>query len=190
MADAAARVSGALGVVVTSTGTGAGNAAGALVEALTAGTPLLHITGQIDTPFLDRGFGFIHEAPAQLAMLKAVSKSAFRIAAPEEALPVLREAVHAAQSAPSGPVSVEIPVDVQAAAIAPPADLSLLPVQPLAPDPVPLDRLAERVAQSRRVLLWLGGGARDAGVGGRRTRGDGIGRRHQHRRARRPARRP
>ncbi len=42
MADAAARVSGALGVCVTSTGTGCGNAAGAMVEALTAGTPLLH----------------------------------------------------------------------------------------------------------------------------------------------------
>ena len=47
MADAYARVTGGLGVCVTSTGTGAGNAAGALVEAITAGTPLLHLTGQI-----------------------------------------------------------------------------------------------------------------------------------------------
>ena len=39
MADAYARVSGSLGVVVTSTGTGAGNAAGSQVEALTAGSP-------------------------------------------------------------------------------------------------------------------------------------------------------
>src|SRR4051812_33157512 len=38
MADAYARVSGTLGVCVTSTGTGSGNAAGAMVEALTAGT--------------------------------------------------------------------------------------------------------------------------------------------------------
>ena len=65
MADAAARVSGKLGVVVTSTGTGAGNAAGALVEALNAGTPMLHLTGQVDKPFLDRGFGYLHEVPAQ-----------------------------------------------------------------------------------------------------------------------------
>jgi len=72
MADAAARISGGLGVVVTSTGTAAGTAAGALIEALTAGTPLLHLTGQIDTPYLDRNLGFLHEAPAQLAMLKAV----------------------------------------------------------------------------------------------------------------------
>src|SRR6185437_9623126 len=54
MADAAARVGGGLGVVVTSTGTGAGNAAGALVEAMTAGTPLLHLTGQIERRYLDR----------------------------------------------------------------------------------------------------------------------------------------
>ena len=48
MADAYARTRGELGVAFTSTGTGAGNAAGALVEAETAGTPLLHLTGQID----------------------------------------------------------------------------------------------------------------------------------------------
>jgi acetolactate synthase I/II/III large subunit len=48
MADAYARVAGKLGVVFTSTGTAAGNAAGAQVEALTAGTPVLHITSTVD----------------------------------------------------------------------------------------------------------------------------------------------
>src|SRR5215211_544514 len=46
MADAYARVRAGLGVAVTSTGTAAGNACGAMVEALTAGTPVLHLTGQ------------------------------------------------------------------------------------------------------------------------------------------------
>ncbi len=50
MADAYARVSRSLGVVITSTGTAAGNAAGSQVEALTAGSPVLHITSQIDRP--------------------------------------------------------------------------------------------------------------------------------------------
>ena len=49
MADACARVTGTLAVCITSTGTGSGNAAGALVEAMTAGTPMLHLTGQIDS---------------------------------------------------------------------------------------------------------------------------------------------
>ncbi|HEX5389509.1 MAG TPA: thiamine pyrophosphate-binding protein, partial [Burkholderiaceae bacterium] len=93
MADSYARVSGTLGVCVTSTGTGCGNAAGAMVEAITAGTPMLHLTGQIESPFLDRDLGYIHEHPAQLAMLKAVGKDAFRIRNPETALATLREAV-------------------------------------------------------------------------------------------------
>ncbi len=102
MADAYARVTGKLGVCVTSTGTGAGNAAGALIEALTAGTPLLHLTGQIESPYLDRDLGYIHEAPAQVAMLQAVGKAAFRIRNPETALATLREAVRVALQHPVG----------------------------------------------------------------------------------------
>ena len=82
MADAAARITGRPALVVTSTGTGAGNAAGALVEALTGGSPLIHITGQVDSAWLDRNWGFIHEAKDQLGMLRAVSKAAWRIARP------------------------------------------------------------------------------------------------------------
>ena len=96
MADAYARVSQGLGVAFTSTGTAAGNAAGAMVEAQTAGTPVLHITGQIDTPHLDKNHGFIHEARDQLTMLKAVSKAAYRVSQSEEALDVFKEAVQQA----------------------------------------------------------------------------------------------
>jgi len=49
MADAFARVSGSLGVCITSTGTAAGNACGSQVEALTAGSPVLHITAPRST---------------------------------------------------------------------------------------------------------------------------------------------
>lgn len=164
MADAAARVSGTLGVCVTSTGTGAGNAAGALVEALTAGTPLLHLTGQIESPYLDRDLGYIHEAPAQLAMLQAAGKAAFRIRNAETALATLREAVRLAFTPPCGPVSIEIPIDVQAAMLDLPADLSPVPVQPLQPSAASVDLLAQRLQSARRPLLWLGGGARGAGT--------------------------
>ena len=162
MADAYARVTGALGVCVTSTGTGAGNAAGALVEAMTAGTPLLHLTGQIDSPYLDRDLGFIHEAPGQLAMLQAAGKAAFRIRNPETALAALREAVRIARTPPCGPVSIEIPVDVQASLIALPSNLAPVTVAPVVPDAAALDALAERLLRAKRPLLWLGGGARHA----------------------------
>lgn len=168
MADAAARVSGVIGVCVTSTGTGCGNAAGAMVEAMTAGTPLLHLTGQIESEYIDRDLGFIHEHPAQLAMLRSVGKGAFRIRNPQSALATLREAVRLAQTPPCGPVSIEIPIDVQAMTLPLPADLAPLPVLPLAPEAQALARLADSLAAKRRPLLWLGGGARGAGAAVRR----------------------
>jgi acetolactate synthase-1/2/3 large subunit len=175
MADAYARVSGHLGVCVTSTGTGCGNAAGALVEAITAGTPLLHLTGQIESAFIDRDLGFIHEHPAQLAMLKSVGKDAFRIRNPETALATLREAVRIAQTPPCGPVSVEIPIDVQKMLVELPADLAPVHVAPQPPRADRVDALAERLLKARRPLLWLGGGARGASAAARRLADMGFG---------------
>ena len=175
MADGHARVRDGLGVAVTSTGTGCGNAAGALVEARSAETPLLHLTGQVDTAHLGRGHGFIHETPEQLEMLAAVSKAAYRVNDPGECAEVLREAAAIALTPPRGPVSVEIPADVQAAAAGVPNDASPLPLHPAPPDEAALDRLAARFATARRPLLWLGGGARHAGAGARRLASLGVG---------------
>jgi acetolactate synthase-1/2/3 large subunit len=165
MADADARVNASLGVVVTSTGTGAGNAAGALIEALTAGTPLLHLTGQIEAAYLDRDLGFIHEAKDQLAMLRAVGKDAFRISTPEEALTVLEKAVALAFTAPCGPVSIEIAIDVQKMTLPRPAypTLASLRPAPVQPDAALIAALAAQLSAAQRPLLWLGGGARGAG---------------------------
>ena len=162
MADAYARVSATLGVCVTSTGTGCGNAAGAMVEAITAGTPLLHLTGQIESEYLDRDLGYIHEHPAQLAMLQSVGKAAFRIRNPETALATLREAARLAFTPPCGPVSIEIPIDIQAKLLDLPADLCPLPVPPVVPAASEVAALAERLVHAKRPILWLGGGARGA----------------------------
>ena len=168
MADAYARVTGRLGVCVTSTGTGAGNAAGALIEALTAGTPMLHLTGQIESDYLDRDLGFIHEAPQQLAMLQAVGKAAFRIRNAETALATLREAHRLAFTAPCGPVSIEIPIDIQASLMDLPADLAPLALHPVQPDAAQVAALAACLKTAKRPLLWLGGGARGARVAAQR----------------------
>ncbi|WP_341899117.1 thiamine pyrophosphate-binding protein, partial [Ferrovibrio terrae] len=162
MADAFARVRGHLGVAITSTGTAAGNAAGAMVEAQTAGTPVLHLTGQIERAYLDKRWSYIHEATDQPTMLKAVSKAFFRVWSPETALGVLQEAVRAALTAPTGPVSVEIPIDVQEALIDLPAHIAPVPLSIAQPDPAALDAMAELLAKAKRPLLWAGGGARHA----------------------------
>src|SRR5690606_30874383 len=104
MADGYARVSGRLGAVVSSTGPGAANTVPGLVEAQFANTPMLHITGQTLTAYIDRDQGTVHDMPDQLAMLKSVSKAAFRIRSVQEALPVLKQAILVATTAPCGPV--------------------------------------------------------------------------------------
>jgi len=164
MADAYARVSGSVGIAFTSTGAGAGNACGSLIEAATAGTPLLHFTGQIATGYLDQGCGDVHEVKDQLGMMRAVCKAAFRVRSVDTALGTFREALHVALSAPTGPVSIEIPIDLQGAPLtAWPSDLSPRKVVPSVPDAAQLDALATRLASARRPMLWLGGGARHAG---------------------------
>lgn len=175
MADAYARTTGGLGVCITSTGTAAGNAAGALVEATTAGTPLLHLTGQIESAFVDRGMSYIHEAQDQLSMLKSVSKAAFRVRSADTAMRVIRQAVQVAMTAPRGPVSVEIPIDIQAALVPATPELAPLPVAPMAPCADALDRLADLLVQARRPMLWLGGGARGAAGAVKRLRELGFG---------------
>lgn len=157
-ADGAARATGGLGVAVTSTGTGAGNAAGSMVEALSAGSPVLHVTGQIDSPHLGRQAGFIHETRDQLGMLTAVSKVAVSLRRRHDPELSLERVVAHALAAPSGPASVEWPIDLQylggqgepamdRPASLPSADLDAI------------DRAARLIAAARRPVVWCGGGA-------------------------------
>lgn len=159
MADAHGRFSG-LGVALTSTGAGAGNAVGALVEAMNAGTPLLHLTGQVEKTWLDADTGFIHETRDQLSFLKASSKRAWRISNANQAIAILHKAIQEAQTPPCGPVSVEIPIDIQGAKI--PLSLVTAPLStaPVASaDPATVDALWAQLKQAKQPLLWLGGGA-------------------------------
>lgn len=162
MADAFSRVSGELGVALTSTGTAAGNAAGAQAEALTAGSQVLHITTQIDRPYMDRDRAAIHDVPKQPEMLRGVSKAVFRIWDEMGTLGTISAAIRAAITPPTGPVSLEIPVDVQRVPAV--SAQRLTPPQPALPpvDGTALDALAAQIIAAKRPMLWLGGGARGA----------------------------
>ncbi|GHE91122.1 hypothetical protein GCM10017786_24350 [Amycolatopsis deserti] len=161
-ADGYARARGGLGVAITSTGTGAGNAAGSLVEALTAGSRVLHVTGQIDSPYLGQGRGVIHETRDQLGMLTAVSKHAATITSVADAEDVLRQAVRHAVTLPCGPSSVEWPIDLQYARHTFTARGAETPAPVPEPDEDALARADELLAAARRPVIWAGGGAVDA----------------------------
>jgi acetolactate synthase-1/2/3 large subunit len=178
MADGYARASGGLGVMLSSTGPGAANAVGGLIEARFAGSPVLHITGQTSTRFVDREMGTVHDPHDQLGMLRAVGKGAWRVRSAPQTLGVLTAAAVAALTAPTGPVSVEVPIDLQRTPIERPAMLDNF-VLPLPPRRLPaaaeLDELATRVLAAKRPLLWLGSGAKAAGPVARRLLDLGFG---------------
>jgi len=166
MADGYARVNGGLGVIFSSTGPGAANAIGGLIEARFAGSPVLHITGHTASAHADRDMGTVHDPVDQLGMMRSVSKSAYRIRSANSAIGVLTRAAVDALSAPMGPVSIEVPIDLQRAKIERPAILDnfVLPIAvPRTPTDAELDELAARVAAAKRPLLWLGNGAKAAG---------------------------
>ncbi|OZD73386.1 acetolactate synthase [Rhodococcus sp. 05-340-1] len=159
-ADGYARASGKIGVALTSTGTGAGNAAGSMLEALTAGSRVLHITGQIDSPYLGSGRGVIHEVPKQLQMLDAVSKFAKTIVEAKGVEADLEEAIAHILSSPTGPASVEWPSDLQY--LARPQDqrpFSVTTADPIEFDESEIARAVDLLAAARRPLIWVGGGA-------------------------------
>jgi acetolactate synthase-1/2/3 large subunit len=178
MADGYARCANRLGVVFTSTGPGAANAAGGLVEALVAGTPLLHFTGQTARAHIGQGRGSVHDVPDQGAMLAAVSKAAYRIDDADQALDIIARAAAEALAPPAGPVSIELPIDVQKTLIERPAALDdLMPpvIAPPAPDEAALDDLAALLIAAKRPLMWLGNGARHAGGEAARLMALGLG---------------
>ncbi|PNB76436.1 hypothetical protein C1X30_33725, partial [Pseudomonas sp. FW305-BF6] len=86
---------------ITSTGTGAGNAAGSLVEAWAAGVPLLHITGEVASAYLGTGRGYIHECKDQLSMMSGACKNAVRLRKPEQTAAIIRKAIQEALAAPT-----------------------------------------------------------------------------------------
>jgi acetolactate synthase I/II/III large subunit len=165
MADGYAPVTGGLGVLFSSTGPGAANAIGGLIEARFSGSPVLHITGMTATKFADREVATVHDPIDQLGMMRSVCKAAYRVRSAQQALGILTRAATEALTAPTGPVSVEVPIDLQRVKIERPAMLDnfVLPIPPgRVPTYIEMNELASRVQAAKRPMLWIGSGAKAA----------------------------
>src|ERR1700744_6023168 len=75
-ADGYARATGELGVVIASTGPGTTNTMTGLFEAGFASSPVLLITGQIESGYLGKAKGFLHEGEQQGLILSSLCRRA------------------------------------------------------------------------------------------------------------------
>ncbi|WP_432258364.1 thiamine pyrophosphate-dependent enzyme [Cupriavidus sp. TMH.W2] len=140
-------------------GPGVLNASAAMLTAFSGNEPVLLLTGQVPTAFLDLGRGHLHEMPDQLGTLRTLVKSAERVETPGTARSQVAQAFQKMLSGRRGPAALEMPWDVFTARspVADPGDTSLLPSPPV--DSNQIDRAATLIANSRRPMIFVGSGA-------------------------------
>jgi acetolactate synthase-1/2/3 large subunit len=163
-ADGYARATGELGVVIASTGPGTTNTMTGLFEASFASSPVLLITGQIDSGYLGKAKGFLHEAEHQGLMLSSLCRRVETVRRTED---IGRAVIAVAEDIRAGrpqPGAVEIPVDQQyrRAEVALP---DLRKDTAYVPDADAVARVAEALSNATRPVLWAGGGVVSAGAG-------------------------
>ncbi|RFS87272.1 thiamine pyrophosphate-binding protein [Actinomadura spongiicola] len=164
-ADGYARVTGRLGVALASTGPGTANTMGGLFEAQFSGSRVLLITGQIESRFLGRAKGYLHEAEQQLAMLRTLTREAWSVRRAEDIAETVVAAGRATGRGWPQPTAVEIPVDLQYATVS--AEVTVPEPAPAPRALPPEDRVraaADLLADARRPLIWSGGGVLSAGA--------------------------
>src|ERR1700749_1279414 len=159
MAYGYARSSGKPGVFSVVPGPGVLNASAAMLTAFGGNEPVLCLTGQVPTQFLDKGRGHLHEMPDELATLRTFVKWAERIEYPDIAPAMVSRAFQEMLSGRRGPVALEMPWDVftQRAEVGPskPFDLLLAPL----PDPDRIKAAAKLIAGSKTPMIFVGSGA-------------------------------
>jgi acetolactate synthase-1/2/3 large subunit len=164
-ADGYARTSGRPAPLLLSTGPGALISLAALMEAASAHVPVMAIASQIPRDLIGAGRGFLHELADQKASFEPVVKWAARTESAEEIPGILAEAWRQASKPPSGPVFVEIPVDVLAGETgAPVGDLDPTPAALALPPDDALDEAASLLASAERPVVWAGGGVLRSGA--------------------------
>jgi benzoylformate decarboxylase len=108
-ADGYARASGKLGVIQLHSGVGLGNGIGNLYQAFRGHSPLLVLAGDAGVRYdaMDAQM-----AADLVAIARPVTRYAARVTHRDSVLRILRRAIKIAQTAPFGPVFVNLPMDV------------------------------------------------------------------------------
>ena len=150
-------------MALVSTGPGAANAMGGLLEAYHASSRVLLLTGQSETRWEGKGRSTIHESDRQLDMLRTVTRRSEHVDHHAEIATAIVRVARDVLSGRPRPGAVEVPIDLQhgrGPVDVPTVQTALRPV----PDGRDVTRAAELLAGSTRPLIWAGGGVVSSGA--------------------------
>ncbi|QGW97364.1 acetolactate synthase 2 catalytic subunit [Aeromonas veronii] len=149
-----ARASGQVGVCIATSGPGATNLVTGLAEALLDSVPLVAISGQV--PCSAIGTDAFQEVDV-LGMSLSCTKHSFMVTDAADLGRVLAEAFAIATEGRPGPVLIDLPKDVQLAAV--PTQSPLFAVEePEVLNPSDLAAARTLLAAAERPVLYVGGG--------------------------------
>jgi len=163
MADGFARTTGRVGTFIVVPGPGLLNAAAGLSTAYACSSPVLAISGQIQSDLIGRGRGVLHEINNQLETIAAVCKHVERSMTPQEIPAMVHRAMRELQTGRPRPVEIEVPPDVLERV----ADVTLLEPEAFSraeADPDLIEQAAALLGRGERPLIVSGGGVLSAGA--------------------------
>ena len=161
MADGYARTTGKPGVGLVVPGPGALNTTAALGTAFATSSPVLLVSGQIESYNLGKNRGALHEISESLDVFQHLTKWCARADRVEDIPGMVQTAMEHLSTGRPRPVEIEIPWDVLPGK----GDTELPEPEIFAktsPDPALIKEAAALLAQARRPVIWAGGGAREA----------------------------
>ncbi len=160
-AAAHARITGAVGIVLTTSGPGVTNTITGIASAFCDGLPIVVIGGEV--PRKNFGRGALQEgSPYSLnlvGMLKHVTKWSSEVTSGDGAVSAIRKAMSMASSGRKGPVFLSLPLDVQGE-LAPVPRLSLNVESRFEVDRSSLDAAVQALVTAKRPLILAGSGCR------------------------------
>jgi acetolactate synthase-1/2/3 large subunit len=155
-AEGWAKVTRQCGVASVTAGPGVTNSVTAIAQALSADSPMLIIGGR--APEARWGMGSLQEMD-HVEVVRSLTKKALTLASAEDAYATAAELMRTAMSRRTGPVFMDIPLDVFfGAADIPEATEHLTPDLGPSPDPDAVEQIARLIGKAERPAVIAGGG--------------------------------
>ncbi|MCR5674702.1 MAG: biosynthetic-type acetolactate synthase large subunit [Lachnospiraceae bacterium] len=165
MASGYARISGKVGVCSVTSGPGATNLLTGIATAFADSIPLVCITGQVNSDMI--GSDVFQEADI-IGAAESFVKYSYLVRRVQEIPQIFKEAFHIANTGRKGPVLIDVPQDVQEAALSRfsyPEEVHLRSYKPTVKgNTVQIRKVITELSRAERPILCVGGGVFSSGA--------------------------